>query len=219
MTPTRQAERRLAAARHRVEHPEDADLAHRQRALDELYQAERELAAARGEQYAEVVDVDASWDVGAPLPHLLAGSASTYVVCHAREADPAWDRTSVTVRSPADEDSGPLLIIEIVGCHDVRMGGPNDEALHGHPLHGRGLCAYRLHEVRSSEWLEHARRVNSVHPGHSDESFRRLRHYVLPFHDEMVEALGRAIEVARVVGTVRGVLTDLVSRMTADADG
>jgi hypothetical protein len=214
VTASRRAGRRLAAAQERVEHLRGADTQTWSEAFDELRRAERELAAARGEQYADVLDIGAAWDMGAPLPHLLVGPHSAYIVCHAHDADPHWDRTSVTMRSPADEDAGHLLLIEIVGCQNIRMGGPNDEALHGHALHGRGLSGYQAHEVRNSEWLESAVRVNSVHPNHSEAPFRQLQHYVLPFHDEMIEALGRGIRVTHVAGTIRGILTDLVGRIT-----
>ncbi len=36
-------------------------------AHDEQLQAERELAAARGEQYAQVIDIGPRWDTGAPV--------------------------------------------------------------------------------------------------------------------------------------------------------
>lgn len=156
---SRTAQRRLSAAQDRVKHLGGADQKRWRAALDELHQAEREVAAERGEQHAIVIDVGEAWDVGAPMPHLLAGPGSAFIVCYARDVDPGWDGTYVTMRSPADEDASPLLVIEISRCCDVRMGGPNDEAINGHPLHGRGLSGYEAHEVVNSEWLEHVIRL------------------------------------------------------------
>jgi len=84
-----------------------------------------------------------------------------------------------------------FVVIELRGCAEVRFGGPDDEAMAGHPLHGRGLAGYWAHEVVNSAWIEDAIRVNSVQPHHSDAPFRQLHHYVLPSHDEMLEALAR----------------------------
>lgn len=184
-------------------------------AYDELHAAERRLAAARGEQYAELVDIGAQWDVGAPLPHLLANGSSVHIVCHASAPDPNWDGTYVTIVSPSDSHPTPLLVIEAKQCAEVRFGGPNDEALRGHPLSGKGLESYRVNEVRNSEWIEQVIRVNSVHPSHRDEPFRRLHHFVLPFHDETVEFLAHSLETALVSGTLRGVLVGLVERLTS----
>jgi hypothetical protein len=64
-------------------------------------EAERELAAARGEQYAQVIDIGPRWDIGAPIPHLISNGSQAFAVCLASQPDPHWDGTYVTVVSPA----------------------------------------------------------------------------------------------------------------------
>jgi hypothetical protein len=92
-------------------------------AREEQLAAERDLAAARGEPYAQVIRIGPRWDVGAPLPHL----------------------------------------------------------------------------------------VSSVHPRHSDAPFRQLHHYVLVFHDEMLEVLAHGIKARLVQGTMREILAGLTA--------
>lgn len=104
-------------------------------------QAERDLAAARGEQYAEVIEVGPRWDAGAPLPHLIGNGSRAFMVCMASDPDPDWEGAYVRVVSPADSHRRPLVVIEMWGCAEIRFGGPNDEAIHGHPLHGKGWPA------------------------------------------------------------------------------
>ncbi len=115
----------------------------------------------------------------------------------------------MTVVSPRDTHPDLFVVIELWGCADIRFGGPNDEAIEGHPLHGRGLAAYRAHEVINSAWIEERIRVNSVHPLHSETRFRELHHYVLLFHDEMLEALAHGIEARLVRGTMRDAVLGL----------
>jgi hypothetical protein len=115
--------------------------------------------------------------------------------------------------SPADQHPSLFVVLELRGCQEIRFGGPNDEAIAGHPLHGRGLASYRAHEVLNSAWIEEAIRVNSVHPHHSDAPFRQLHHYALLFHDEMIEALARGIESRLVKGTMRAILHDLAGNL------
>lgn len=50
-------------------------------AWEQQLQAERDLAAARGEQYAKVIDIGPRWDIGAPLPHLISNGSRAFVVC------------------------------------------------------------------------------------------------------------------------------------------
>ena len=210
-------EQRLADARQRV-HELASNLSSDtmpalRAAHDEQLHAERELAAARGEQYAQVIDFGPRWDGGAPLPHLISNGSRAFIVCHADQPDPHWDGTYVTVVSPADSHTSLFVVIELWGCHDIRLGGPNDEAMHGHPLHGKGLAGYQAHEVLNSAWIEEAIKVNSVHPQHSDAPFRQLHHYVLLFHDEMAEALARGIEARLVPGTMRAILSELAESL------
>ena len=215
---SQELEQRLAAARERVRElgsslRTDTMQAWRQ-AWQRQLQAERDLAAARGEQYAEVIDIGPRWDTGAPLPHLVSNGSRAFVVCRASDCDPDWDGTYVRVASPADEHPSPFVVIEIRGCAQVRFGGPNDEAIGGHPLHGKGLGGYRAHEVVNSAWIEEAIKVNSVHPRHSDAPFRQLHHYALLFHDDMLEALAGGIESRLVTGTMTAILEGLAGSLT-----
>mgnify|MGYP000530613054 CR=1 FL=1 len=177
-------------------------------ALARVLAGERSLAAVRGEEYAEVIDLGAVWDVGAPLPHVVASGLRAAVICRAAVHDPTWDGTAERIVSPSDAEEADLIRIDIAGYESVRIGAPNDEALHGHPLHGRGLVAYRAHEVHNSAWLEEHIRVNSVHSAHRDEAWRQLRHILLAFHDEMVEVLCREITAHLVKGTLSRVAAD-----------
>ena len=139
--------------------------------------AERALAKAQGRQYAEVIDIGVEWETGAPMPLLVSNGLRASVMFHSRVAETANQRG----------------VIEFHLVSSIRMGAPNDEAISGHPLHGNGLRAYSAHEVYNSEWLQEHIRMNSVHPRHSDEVWRRNHHYLLAFHDEMVECLAEEV--------------------------
>lgn len=196
---TEEAERRLAEARARVESLAGGDLAAWRAANDEVLAAEREVARLRGEQYAvELTDV-AEWDIGAPLPHVLAANGRVILVYYLRgQPDSGWDGSWVSVVNPAAPDAVPLAVVEFAFVHDVKFGGPNDEAIEGHPLHGRGLEPYAAHEVINSRWLAEAERINSVHPMHQGGWDERLHHYVFCFHDDTFECLAKAFHVERV---------------------
>jgi len=120
-------ERRLAAARERV-----GELSRRlgrdnldawRAAREDQLKAERDLASARGEQYAQVIDIAPRWDGGAPLPHLISNGSRAFVVCLASQPDPEWDGTYVKVVSPADADPSLFVVIEMRGCSEIRFGG------------------------------------------------------------------------------------------------
>ena len=72
----------------------------------------------------------------------------------------------------------------------VKVGGPNDEALRGHPLHRFGLQPYTIHRVEHSPWLDELERQNAIHPRHSAVRFRANKvHYLFALKEETVEVM------------------------------
>lgn len=177
------------------------------RATEALRDAERALAAARGEEHALACDEFPAWSVGAPMPHVLAHSGYVKLVYMLAEPDPAWDGTYVNLAS-ADEVS-PLAIVDFTRCQAVKFGGPNDEVLHGHPLHGKGLSAYRAHTVANSRWIAELKQINSVHTMYQPERWLAVRHYLLVFHDDQFECLAASVAIE----IVRDKLSDVLRRL------
>jgi hypothetical protein len=198
------ADRRLAEARARVRELSAAMRAAQGfgdwdglRAADqEMLAAEREVARIAGDEYAEDLDFELAWSTGAPLPHVLANGHRTFLLFYL-----------------ADSDS--LGVVEFRHVHSVKLGGPNDEAIEGHPLSGKGLRAYAAHKVVNSRWIAEAERINSVHPQHRGGWHDRLNHYVFCFHDETFECLAGGFTAERCVGSPRAVLAELVNRVLA----
>ena len=107
--------------------------------------AEREVARIAGDEYAEELDFELRWDTGAPLPHVVANGHRTFLLFYLPNRDPDWDGTWVRVVDPAAPQPQPLGVVEFHRVHAVTLGGPNDEALDGHPLSEKGLRAYAAH--------------------------------------------------------------------------
>ncbi|HMG29154.1 MAG TPA: hypothetical protein VK585_03415 [Jiangellaceae bacterium] len=180
-------------------------------ALDRQLDAERDVARLAGGQYAVDLDIGLVWDIGAPLPHLLASERRTFLVFYLSDTPPGWDGRWVEVVSPAAEHAVPLGVAEFVGVHSVKFGGPNDEAIKGHPLHGRGLKPYAAHTVVNSPWITAQEQINSVHPLHRGGWHHRLNHYLVCFHDSTFECLAREVRVQHRVASPRQVLQNLTN--------
>lgn len=174
---------------------------------------ERKLAAAKGKQYAVPIDFPVQWDVGAPLPHLLQNDYKTFLLFLLRDVDPRWDGTTVTSKSPADTAAKGIAIIEFKRCMATMMGTPNDEVLHGHPLHGHGLVSYTAQRVINSEWIETLRSINSVHHCYRPDFWKSLNHYVLWFHDCSFECVAESFDLQTVDSNIGDVLATLCARL------
>jgi hypothetical protein len=147
-------------------------------------EAEREAARAKGQEYAVPCDLGVSWETGAPMPHLLCAGHRAFLVFLLREPDPAR----------ASGAAEPLALVEFRGA-TVKLGSPNDEVLHGHPLYGKGLVAYGAHYVMNSRWLRELEEINKVHSRYDPAHWKELKHYLFAFHDETFECLARGHEV------------------------
>lgn len=151
----------------------------------------------------ELVDLGGlKWDAGAPMPKLLVGSHDAVVLCYE------------SLSTGSDEY---VMEIRFEGCFSARMGVPNEEVLHGHPLWEHGLRHYEAHIVHNSHLLEHHRRINSVHDYHRDEVWDALNHYFLVFHDEVVEVLARGISARRLDGDMATELAKVAAELAAEA--
>ncbi|MDB4942842.1 MAG: hypothetical protein JWP97_2376 [Labilithrix sp.] len=164
-------------------------------ASDGLLEAERALAIARGDECAVPCPGFPPWDVGAPLPHVLTGSGRAGLVYVAREPVTGWDGTSVHVRSAADEELDTVAVVWFERVAGVRVGAPNDEVIHGHPLHGRGLAPYDAHCIVNSRWKSELQTINSVHSQFNVARWAACNHYFLAFHDEAVECAAHGFRV------------------------
>ena len=122
-------ERCLAAARDRVGELNRGlgrdNLDARRAAWQDQLTAERDLAAAHGEQYAQVIETGPRWDAGAPLPHVISSGSRAFVACRASQPDPDRDGTFVKVVSSAGTDPSLFVVTEMRGCSQIRFGGPN----------------------------------------------------------------------------------------------
>ncbi len=184
-------------------------------AFDALSNAQRELAKARGEQWAEPLDLDVMWDSGAPLPHVVSNGLSAVLICFAVVDDAKGDGTRVEVADPGDPTPVDLLEFTFEGCRAIRFGGPNDEALNGHPLFERGLAGYGPHIVGNSAWIAEQEAINSVHPHHRGGWHELLSHYFFAFHDEVFEAVAKSVAVKSVRSTMRERVVNAANQIVA----
>jgi hypothetical protein len=174
---------------------------------------ERQLAAARGQEYAEPFDFPVKWDVGAPMPHLLANGQHTFLVFYVRVDDPNWNGTYVKIRNPEADFAEPLAVAQFHRCVSAKLGDPNDEVLHGHPLADKGLEGYTAQIVRNSKWISELEAVNKVHSNYKPELWRSFNHYIFWFHDETFECVAKSYEVEVVNESMPELLAKLTKRL------
>jgi hypothetical protein len=175
-------------------------------AKQELLAAERCLAAARGEPHAVPIEFPVLWDAGAPLPHLLRNDYRTFLLFLIGQQG----------NSRPQIRSDRIAIVEFKRCICAKMGTPNDEVLHGHPLHGKGLAAYQPQRVENSPWIKELEIINSVHRGYKPESWRALSHFIFGFHDSTFECVAHSFNVETRDETFVKVMADVCNNLVVE---
>jgi len=114
-------------------------------------------------------------NAGAPAPVVLANESSVVLSYRLAISDFAFVRFSAS------------------RMH--LLGLPNDEALHGHPLWGRGLEFYSGYRAKDSSLIRRLERANSAHQFHQSTSFDALDHYIVTFHDSTFECVAKSVDI------------------------
>ena len=214
-------ERRFAVAKDRLERalkalapkPQGGERGEYYAARQDILALERQMAAARNEQYAETIEFPVEWDTGAPLPQLLVNDYRALLAFLVNVPDPAWDGTYVTVTDLTSGQPESLALVEFEHCRSAKLGTPNDEVFNGHLLYGKGMEPYSAQRVVNSEWLRELERINSVHSMYRPASWRNLNHYVFWFHDTTFECVAESFRVQTFRENMKSLLGRMVERL------
>lgn len=144
---------------------------------------ERKLAVERMDEYAETIDFPLIWDAGAPMPHLLTNGYRTFLLFYLPDDYSEDSRTE------------SIALVQFHQCMSSKLGDPNEEVFHGHPLNGKGLEPYTAQIVRNSKWIKELESINKVHSQYNAELWLSLNHYIFWFHDDTFECVAKSYEV------------------------
>lgn len=139
--------------------------------------------------------------VGAPVPIILSDEHHLHVIFRVQNTPEGWDGTTARLVGPESEEE-PYAIASFSYPSAYYSGSPNDETLHGHPLHKKGLEHYGAYEVKNSSWIQILMKRNRVHSRHSDDFFANKRHFVLTFHDSMFECISEGYSISKGYGSM-----------------
>lgn len=135
---------------------------------------------------------------GSPCPLVLAGDHFLSLAYYLSDAPED--------RGEEFSDREACALVQFKKARAHMFGGPNDEALHGHPLYERGLGPYGVFEIQHSSWVRRLEVMNSVHESHDPARFAVLKHFVFTFHDGTFECIAESFDASVHAGSVSQVL-------------
>jgi len=149
-------------------------------AFEAVASAQRNLAAAKGEEYAKPHNIGFVPEAAVPEPVLLQTEyAAVITFCAVRQ------------NQDGKRVEAGYGIVDLDLCSTTKFGYPNDEALSGHPLYQKGLRAYGVFEVLNSNWIRLKTEQNRVAFPNTPESTQR--HFIFTFHDSTFECIAHGL--------------------------
>ncbi len=76
-------------------------------------------------------------------------------------------------------------------CKKYSFGYPNSEVLQGHPYYPLGLRMASFYEVEHSDLTDQLMKIARIHPYFDAEKWNTLKHFILTFHDNMLECISK----------------------------
>lgn len=110
------------------------------------------------------------------------------------------------------------VLIRLIGCNTFQGGGPNDEALGGHPAARFGLQCYEVQEVVNSPWIPERLRISNKHGTADPEWVARFRHIVFAFKEGLLECIVKGYEIVGAFPTRREALQRALDLSPVDPD-
>lgn len=178
-----------------------------------LLEVEREVAAAKGEPYAVPLEFPVQWDRGAPLPHVITNDHRTLLSFFVSEVHPHFNGKYIKLEDEDAEFAQTLALVEFRGDISTKLGSPNDEVFHGHPLEGRGRDYYAAQIVVNSPWLAELEAINKVHHLYKPERWLKRKHYIFWFHDSTFECIAESMTVELYQESMYQMLMRMVGRL------
>ena len=166
------------------------------------------------EEHAKVIDWSPKWDSGAPLPQVFSNGRKTFLTYLISQSSSNFDGTIPTEIDNTKDFKYDLALVEFAGS-TFKFGIANDEVHHGLALWNKGMEHYSAHLIENSKWIQELNQINSVHPNYNPKSKDSSKHYVLLFHDELLEIIANGFRIETFKMTFKELAYEVANRMNS----
>jgi len=166
----------------------------------QMLQWERELAMLRFEQAAIPIDWPDSvkWSNASRVQGFFGGAELPVVFF--------YDCLLFSYKLAERRFEDQVVAVTIQGACAMKIGGPSDSVIEGHPLFGRGLEIYGAFKVENSTWKSEIDEMHMVDYYYDPKEIGRLNHFMWLFHKAQVEVLAMGYEIEVHDGTLETVV-------------
>ena len=177
-----------------------------------LFGKQEKSRSTTSDEFAQVIPWEPAWSTGAPMPQIFSNGHKTFLIYLINEPEPNWDGSYVTMIDNSSDIQYPLALVEFKG-RTFRFGIANDEVFGGLPLSNKGLEFYSAHIVHNSKWIDELKSIHKVHQYYDEDRWKDDKHYMLLFHDELLEVIATDFKVETFKATFEALATEVAKRM------
>lgn len=129
-------------------------------------------------------------DTGAPMPTIISTDNE---LCLSFYVDKTFDELH---QRDTNSDTGVISIV-FNRCLKYTFGIPDNETIHGHPYWKLGMKSYAFYELKDSDLIKELQQMSRVHPYYNPKKWENYKHYVITFHDNMLECIAEGFKVEK----------------------
>ncbi len=163
-------------------------------AKEAVLRLERQLATAKGEEYAEPCDVPLKWDRNTPMPHCMMSEQRALIAFLLAAPGKAAAARQMKAQSPADEMPEAWALVDFGWCVFAKLSSPYEceSVIDTHPLMGKGLEESTGQRVVNSCWIKDVERISAMSLDYRPECWRDLTHFIFSFTCATFECIARS---------------------------
>jgi hypothetical protein len=170
----------------------------------EILRLERELAKARGEEFATPWEWPIPLGIGEPI--VLGDISAVFLIYGIASADSPQKGPRRVTR---------FAVLEFQRFIASQLGTPNDEVFEGHRLFGKGIDIGGAYLVQNSRWIAELERINSIHSCYNPAFWRRLKHYLFFAKEQTFEFAATDVKARIIEGNAVEVFAALYDKELA----
>jgi len=155
-------------------------------------------------EHVEPHDLGVLWEPNAPEAVMICAEGSA----------------ALALKAHFDDSDRRCVVLTWSHTLSACMSAPNDEAIAGHRLYGKGLSEVLWAGlVNDSSAIAEFERQNRVHTRHNPLRFQFLQHHILTLKECVVEAVSEGFSVSRSGGTTIEAATAAMHLIWQDGPG
>lgn len=130
-----------------------------------------------------------SMDKGAPCPMIISNDTEMFIIFYTDMEDFLEIHERNTIYDSV------IVVLNFERYIKYTFGMPGNETIQGHPYSKLGMKSYSFYELRNSDLIERLREVDKMHPYYNPDKWKKYKHYILTFHDNMFECIAHSFTI------------------------